>query len=182
MLIDVKASQLLIVDVQERLLPAMTDPEGLLRNTRILIACARELGVPVTVSEQYPAGLGATVPNIQEALATGTARHAKLEFSCLRDAGLRSELDALKAARPQLLITGIEAHVCVLQSALDAVDAGYSVFVVEDAISSRKEASRLSALRRLGNAATLVTTEMVVFEWLQRAGTDVFRSLSKLVR
>lgn len=160
----------------------MAEPERLLGSLRILIAGALELGVPITVSEQYPAGLGATVKDIQDAVGVHAVRHPKLDFSCMRDPAIRAAIDAQAKTRRQLIVTGIEAHVCVLQTALDAAEAGYSVFVVEDAVSSRKEASRASALRRIEGNAVAVTTEMVIFEWLQRAGTDSFRKLSKLVR
>jgi nicotinamidase-related amidase len=165
--------------VQERLAPAMSEPASLIRNCTILLTAARELGVPVTISEQYPRGLGPTLPE----LAGLTESHPlpKLDFSCLRNQALRDEL----GSRPDdaLIIAGIEAHVCVLQTALEAVGSGQSVYVVADAVDSRREENRDRALRRAERAGcVIVTTEMVVFEWLGSADAAAFRSLSKLVR
>lgn len=178
-ILDAGRSRLLLVDVQQHLASAMHDPEVLLQNCSILLSAARELSVPLTISEQYPKALGRTVPILAE--ATTVKPIEKLEFSCLRNPAIRSELG--KPRDCDLVIAGIEAHVCVLQTALDALNAGYTVFVVADAVTSRNPESKERALRRLGSAGCIVvTTEMVVFEWLGTAAAPQFRSLSKLIR
>jgi nicotinamidase-related amidase len=180
MLLARDKSCLLVVDVQERLAPAMSDPAPVLRNAAILMKAAGRLDVPMVVSEQYPKGLGTTVPELK-ALAPEDSVLSKLSFSCAGDPGLRLRFDSL--ARPQIVVCGMEAHVCVLQSALGLKEAGYTPFVVADAIASRVDASRETALARMRAAGIdVVTTEMVVFEWLGRAGTDEFREVSRLIR
>jgi nicotinamidase-related amidase len=173
-------SCLLVVDVQERLAPAMSDPVPVLRNAGILLQAARRLDVPVVVSEQYPKGLGATLPELK-ALAPADSILGKVSFSCAGDAGLRRRFEEL--ARPQIVVCGMEAHVCVLQSAFGLKESGFAPFVVADAVASRVEASRDAALARMRTAGIdVVTTEMVVFEWLGCAATDEFREVSRLIR
>lgn len=180
MLISPDRSQLLVVDVQERLLPAIDGADAILANLGVLVEAASCLEVPVTVSEQYPKGLGATVPAIADHPAADV-RLGKLEFSCARNGAITDRVVSL--GRQQMVIAGVEAHVCVLQSALDFASRGHSVHVVADATGSRRPGSKATALARLQAAGvTVVTTEMVVFEWLGSAGTDVFRRLSKLIR
>jgi nicotinamidase-related amidase len=179
MLMDATNAHLLVVDIQERLLPAMAEPAEVVANARISLAAAAALGVPVTVSEQYPAGLGHTVSELRD--ATGNEVHAKTEFSCLANPAIADRVAALD--RRQLVVIGLEAHVCVLQSALDARLRGLDVFVVADAVGSRKAASREHALQRLRDEGVrVVTTEMIVFEWLRDARSPQFRALSQLVR
>lgn len=178
MLLQVKRSQLLVVDVQERLLPAMADPDPLTENARLLLQAARELGVTVLASEQYPKGLGRTVPQVLALLPVPP--HEKVEFSCFANSTLRS---LLELPDRQTVIAGIEAHVCVLQTALEMAAGGFDVSVVVDATSSRRRESKEIALHRLRAAGVrLVTAEMVVFEWLRQAGTPQFKTLSHLVR
>jgi nicotinamidase-related amidase len=178
MLMDVARSQLLVVDMQERLLPAVAGADRIVANAGILLTAAQEMAVPVTMSEQYPKGLGPTLP----ALAGDRAEVlAKTEFSCLANVTLAHRLAHLR--RRQLIILGVEAHVCVLQTVLEAAAAGFTVFVVADATGAREEASRDAALSRMAAArAEVVTTEMVVFEWLRDAAAPAFRSLSRLIR
>jgi nicotinamidase-related amidase len=180
MLIERDKSCLLVVDVQEKLAPAVADPVGVIRNAGILMQAAARLGIPVLLSEQYPQGLGTTVPALR-ALAPDSARVAKLSFSCAADAGLRQRIE--EARRPLIVIAGLEAHVCVLQSALGLQQAGYQAVVVADAISSRTPANREAALQRLReNEVEVATTEMVLFEWLGQAGTPEFKELSRLIK
>lgn len=181
MLLEAKRSSLLIVDIQERLLPAMLEPGRVVERTQLLLEAASTLAVPVTVSEQYPKGLGPTVP----ALLRNDARvFSKLSFSCWRDAELKQHfIDLHEQDRPLVAIAGIEAHVCVLQTALDLRSAGFGVYVVADATSSRQQASAELAHARLRDCGVqIVSTEMVVFEWLERAGSPEFKSLSKLIK
>ncbi len=179
MLMQREKSQVLMVDIQERLLPAMAQPGEVTGNGARLLEGARLLAVPVLVSEQYPAGLGRTVPELAS-LAPANAVHEKIEFSCYANPGLRA---ALSGDNRQTVIFGIEAHVCVLQTALEMAEARHDVTVVVDAISSRSEHSKETALQRFQAAGIrLATTEMILFEWLRQAGTPDFKSISRLIR
>lgn len=180
MLIDRHKAGLLVIDVQERLVPAMQNGPGVLKNCRILLQTCVAFGVPITVSEQYPQGLGPTVPELAE-LIDGEVPLAKVEFSCVRNEALAERL--LNPGREQVILAGIETHVCVLQTALDLTARGKVVFVVADASSSRFAESKEIALRRMADAGVgIVTTEMVVFEMLRGAGEPAFRELSRLIR
>jgi nicotinamidase-related amidase len=183
MLIDAKKSTLLLVDVQERLLPAMAEPADAERCCLILLKAAKALDVPVTVSEQYPKGLGHTVPGLKAELGNAPV-FAKLAFSCWKDAAIKDHMIGHhERQRPLVILAGIEAHVCVMQTAADLSAAGFGVFAVADAMSSRAPSSHALALDRMRqNGVSVVNTEMVVFELLQRAGTSEFKALSALVR
>lgn len=175
-LIDARHSALLVVDVQERLLPAIHDGGRVLENCVWLAQVAQRLGVPVIVSEQYPRGLGATAAALSAALSAGAVR-TKIHFSCVAD-GCFEDVDAWR--RPQLVVAGTEAHVCVLQTVLDLQARGTRVFVVADAVGSRRPEDRDVALARMRqHGAEVVTREMAAFEWLRRAGTDLFREISR---
>ena len=179
MLIEHAKSQLLLVDLQERLMPAMAGGEAVVRQISILLQAARQMSVPVLASEQYPAGLGATMTEIARQLSPGETL-AKTEFSCYANPALRARLEA---APVQIILAGIEAHVCILQTAIDLVAAGRDVFIIADAVTSRSSDSKAVALQRLaGLGATVVTTEMVLFEWLRRADRPEFKPLSRLIR
>ncbi|WP_018719374.1 hydrolase [Arhodomonas aquaeolei] len=177
MLIRAPESVLLVVDVQERLVPAIHDHGNVVDGIEWLIGVAGEVGVPVLATEQYPRGLGRTVDQLgrylaPEAVAEKTAFSAADEPAC-------HDLVA-GAGRRQVVICGIEAHVCVLQTALGLHHAGYEVFVAGDVAGSRNPRDRdlaLDRIRALG--VQVVSREMVAFEWLQRAGTDVFREVSR---
>lgn len=181
MLLDSSKTSLLIVDVQSRLLPAMVEPERILERASILLQAAEVLKIPVTVSEQYAKGLGHTVPELAKNFAT---TFEKLSFSCWRDAALKSHFITLhEGGRPLVIVAGIEAHVCVLQSCIDLANAGFGVFAVADAMSSRQSASADLALHRLrGAGIQVVNTEMVIFELLEKAGTPEFKALSALIK
>lgn len=180
MLIEADGSCLLVVDVQARLAPAVAESEGVVANCAVLMRAAARLGVPILVSEQYPKGLGPTVEALAGLAPPGSVL-AKVAFSCLGDADYARRFAAL--GRPQAVIAGMEAHVCVLQTAMDVLAAGGSAFVVADAVSSRAPDNAAAALDRLAGAgATVVTTEMVVFEWLRRAATPEFKELSRLIK
>jgi nicotinamidase-related amidase len=180
MLIERDRSCLLLVDLQERLIAAMHEPEPVLKNAGILAIAAKRLGIPIVVSEQYPKGLGATDAGLAKLLAP-IAPLAKNDFSCTNDAGLAERLESL--GRDQAVVAGLEAHVCVLQTALGLPHRGFAPFVVADATTSRAPESRRLALERMArDGVEIVTTEMVLFEWLGRAGTAEFKELSPLVR
>jgi nicotinamidase-related amidase len=174
---------LVILDVQERLFPAMDADhrEEVMRNMKILAMAARRLGLPVLVTEQYPKGLGHTLPELTAALGAGVEPIAKVAFSCCGAEGFTSKLEAAKTRR--VLLTGIEAHVCVLMSTLDLLGHGLPVHVVADAVTSRTQANWRLAMDHLRQAGAVVTsTETVLFQLLGQADTDEFRELAPLVR
>jgi nicotinamidase-related amidase len=167
-------SALAIVDIQERLSAAMPSRDTVVRAAGILLTAATRLGIPVLVSEQYPKGLGRTVPELASALPGTATVVEKTAFSACA---------ALPISRPQVVLIGMEAHVCVLQTALELAAAGREVFVVADAICSRTEENRANALARMRDAGIAITNvESVVFEWLRDASHEHFRELSKLIR
>jgi len=173
-------SVLIVVDLQERLIPAIHEGGRVIANARILMQAAKRLDVPGLVSEQYSKGLGHSVPDIAE-LAEAENTLEKMHFSCLSDSEIERRLREL--GRKQAVVCGTEAHVCVLQTVLELIELGYRVFVVEDAVSSRKPESKRVAMARMQAAgAQAVTTEMVVFEWLKKAGTHEFKELSSLIK
>ncbi len=181
MLLDASKASLLVIDIQERLLPAMAEAERVTAKTGILLTAARELGLPITISEQYPKGLGRTVP----ALAANDATvFEKVAFSCWRDAEMKKHFIKLhESGRPLVIVAGIESHVCVLQTCVDLYNSGFGVFAVTDAMSSRAPASAELAYRRLGLLGVeVVNTEMVLFELLEKAGTPQFKALSALIK
>jgi nicotinamidase-related amidase len=180
MLADRARCQLLVVDMQERLLPAMPDAAVTVEGCRRLLAAASGLGVPARLSEQYVKGLGPTDPALR-ALVEPVAIFEKLSFSCLGQPELAATL--MDPVRPQVVLCGTETHVCVLQTAADLLDAGRDVFIAADAVASRESEAKALALDRLRVlGAQVVTVEMVIFEWLGEAGTPEFRALSPLVR
>lgn len=180
MLLDRNQSCLIVVDIQERLAPAMHDGgQGAIRNTGILMQAARRLGVPVLVSEQYPRGLGRTVPALQEFMPNQGVIE-KVEFACPGNADFIGEFK--KISKKQAVIAGMETHICVLQTALKLRGQGVEVFVAADATASRKTESMDYAFARLTDTGcAIITTEMAVFEWLERAGTDDFKALQPLI-
>ncbi|MEO5335636.1 MAG: hydrolase [Magnetospirillum sp. WYHS-4] len=180
MLIKADRSCLLVVDIQDRLLPAMAAPERVIANATLLLKAAARLVIPVLASEQYPKGLGHTEVSVAALLPKGAVVE-KMHFSCVGDDGFCLRFGEL--GRSQAVVVGMETHVCVLQTVLDLLGRGTEVFVVADAVSSRTEESRQMALERMRQAgARIVTAEMVAFEWLARAGTPEFKDISKLVK
>lgn len=178
-----KNSHLLLIDFQERLMPAVQHIEQVIRNAAILLEAALTLKVPISVSEQYPRGLGPTLAPLRERVPAGQI-FEKITFSAFREKAFHTALETQNDKdRHQLVIAGAEAHVCVLQTALDCIEAGYDVFLVSDAVTSRTQASIDAARERIIAAGgRWVTTEMVVFEWLEKAGTPEFKALSALIK
>lgn len=180
MLLSAADSLLLVVDIQDRLLPVMSDGERVVQNAVRLLQAARSLDVPVLLTEQYPQGLGATVPPVRAAAGSAPAL-AKRDFSAWADPAIRAHIE--DSQRPQIVVAGIEAHVCVLQSALQLVTAGYRVAVATDATSSRHADSVTVAQRRMAGAGvTLATTEMCLFEWLGTAAHPAFKTVTSLIK
>jgi nicotinamidase-related amidase len=169
---------LLVVDVQEKLVRLVPGHERLVWNVGRLIDGAQLMQVPVLGTEQYPQGLGPTTPELATKLGP---LPGKLTFSCCGCDETITRLSEL--GRIKVLIAGIEAHVCVMQTALDMLAAGYRVYLAVDAIGARYEIDYRTALRRLeAHGASLVTTEMALFEWCRVAGTPQFKELSALVK
>lgn len=179
MLINADESVLLVVDVQERLLPVIDDWQRLLDNVMWLVQVAQRLGVPVLASEQYPRGLGPTHVDLR-ALLPAPDIVEKQHFSCVAAGMFQPGPSRLPGAqRSQVVVCGIEAHVCVLQTVLDLRAQGRQVFVVADAVSSRDPASQALALERMRrHEVEVVSREMVAFEWLKQAGTPLFKEIS----
>ncbi len=171
---------LVVIDFQEKLLPTIHQGEAALEKALRLIRFARELGLPVLWTEQYPKGLGPTVAAAADALA-GLTPQAKTSFGCVGDAGFRDALAATGAT--QVLITGIEAHVCVLQTALGLRELGLEVFVARDAVSSSAPEECAAGLERMAsNGVQLVTVQMAMFELLREAGTPEFKRVLPLLK
>lgn len=170
-----------LVDLQEKLAPAMSDPAGLLRHVRILLGGARALAIPFLAARQYPKGLGVIVPQAAELIPPGTPVTDKTSFSCFGSPEFTAA--AAKLNRKQMLLLGVEAHICVLQTALDALDAGYKVYLASDCTDSRFAADKdaaLSFLRRRG--VEIVTGEMLLFALMRDAKHPAFKTVSALVR
>jgi nicotinamidase-related amidase len=171
---------LVVVDVQERLLPAIFEQQRVLQNTVRLIQGAAVLQVPIFATEQYRKGLGATVPEVAGAIP-GFAPMEKLAFSACGATGFVSGLKEKVVS--DAVLCGIEAHVCVSQTCLDLLDDGFRVFVVADAVSSRTPENYRFGLDRMRAAgAVIVSTEMVLFELLEQAGTAEFKQILNLVK
>ena len=179
--LDRDSAQLVVVDVQEKLCKAMDHKvlEKLTSNISILLEAAAELGLPAVATEQYVKGLGATLPQLKERVPGPSLE--KMTFSCCGGEGFMEKLAA--TGRRQVILTGMETHVCVLQTALELLSNGYVVHLVVDAVMSRRKDNWHTALQTLTQAgAVLTTTEQVLFQLLKVAGTDEFKKLSKLVR
>lgn len=175
---------LVVIDVQERLVPAIDKGlyERARRNIAVAIEAAGTLGLPILLSEQYPKGLGRTVPYVLEALeGKGYESVEKIAFSCARDERFLSAL--MKTGRRQVILTGMESHVCVYQTSLDLVNAGFEVFVLEDAVSSRRLSDHQGGIAAMRDAGVrVIPTETALFQLLKAAGTPEFKKISSLLR
>jgi nicotinamidase-related amidase len=179
-MLEIDDTVLLVIDVQEKLLPVIYEKDRLTANIVKLIRGMQVLEAPIIATEQYPKGLGKTVPEIAE-LIPGIEPLAKTSFSCYRDAGFKNMLDA--SSRKQVLICGIETHVCVYQTAMDLKAAGYEVQVAADAVSSRTAENRetgLNLMRQMG--ITVTGTETALFELLKIAEGEKFKAISRIVK
>ncbi len=177
MLLTAEGTVLLLIDLQERLVPVIHDHDAVVARAVRLAEAAQLLGVPVRATEQNPAGLGPTVAPLK---AYPQAVLAKMTFSAAEDPGFPALLPAGVA---QVVVAGCEAHVCVLQTVLGMIRPGHHVFVVADAVGSRDPADKAAALDRASrNGAEVVTSEMVLFEWLRDARHPKFREVQKLLK
>lgn len=178
--VDRAKAALVVVDMQTRLAPAIAGIDAVTRCNDALIRAASRLSVPVAFTEQNPEGLGRTDPALRGLTSTADL-FEKMSFDACRDAPLVAW--AAGHRRSQIVVTGTEAHVCVLQTAFGLMDAGFQLVLPTDAVGSRSPEDRRAAIARLQTAGALcVTTEMVLFEWLERAGTDDFRALLPVIR
>jgi nicotinamidase-related amidase len=168
---------LVVVDIQQKLLPPIFNKEALVKNSQLLIRLAKILDLPAMVTTQYSKGLGGTVPEIASLLADVTAID-KLEFSCFGSDQFRSHLKALPGNRNTVLLCGMEAHICVMQTALGALNEGYLVHVASDAVGSRAESNWNIGLDRMKSAGAVISsTEMMMYELLRCSGTPAFKEL-----
>lgn len=179
--LDVENSMLLIVDIQERLSAVMEDEKQIIRNTNILLKACEELGIPVVVTEQYPEGLGSTVEEIRENFPLETKIFDKITFSVLDTKEIKEYITSLN--RPNIIIAGMETHICVYQTARDLQGMGYNSYIVRDAVTSRTEDNFQNGLDLMESFGSKITnTETVLYEWLRKAGTEEFKKLSKLIK
>jgi len=175
-------SVLVLMDIQERLTAAMSNGvrERLIKQVSILLAASETLSLPVIVTEQYPKGLGSTELALKSQLSESVPIIEKTSFSAAKVDGFLAAIAQTKCT--QIILTGMETHICILQSALDLQQQGYQVFVVEDAVSSRTTSHQDNALQRLRQAGVIVSNvESIIFEWLGDAKHPAFKSLSKLI-
>lgn len=177
MLLNRDESCLLVVDVQKKLTPLVLNADAMVARCAWMMRLARELGVPAVVSEHYSKGLGDTVEALQGFVNSATLQH-KVHFSCFLEPSFIHYWQSMP--QKQVVLVGIETHVCILQTALDSLYAGHAVYVVVDAVSSRHALDHQYALKRMKQAGVqLVTAEMVFFEWVEKAGTQAFKALSQ---
>ena len=171
----------LLIDIQEKLLPVISNKEEVEKNAVILARAAEILNIPVIISEQYPRGLGATVETVKKAAAEKTDYYTKTTFSCLQDETITQAIRA--SGKSQIMICGIESHICVCQTALDLAAGGYQVHLATDAVGSRKPENKTNALNRLSRTGIVITnTESALFELLNIAEGDEFKTIAKLIK
>ncbi|MEH8020512.1 hydrolase [Rheinheimera metallidurans] len=177
MLLQAEQALVLVIDIQQKLAPAIFETKEVEQAAAWVLQIAVQLDVPIWATEQYPQGLGSTLLSIAE-LVPETQVLEKMHFSALKEPHIVSALAS--TGRKQIVILGTEAHVCVLQSVLDLLALGYQVFVVVEAVGSRTIENKQLALNRMAQCgAQIISKEMLAFEWLQRCGTDTFRQISK---
>ena len=179
--LNLEDSLVLIIDVQEKLLNAVFNKEQVEKKSAIVAEAAKILGIPVVVTEQYPKGLGNTIPAVKNALAEDTEVFEKTAFSALNNEEI---LEAIKKHnKKQILIFGIETHICVSQTTAALRELGYEVSVIKDACGSRAEEEYLAGLERMkDNGAYIITTEIALFEWLKGAKHPNFKAVQALIK
>jgi nicotinamidase-related amidase len=168
---------LIVVDIQQKLLPPIVNKEMLVKNSQLLVRLAKVLSIPIMMTTQYSKGLGATVPEVSSLLPEVTAID-KLEFGCFGSDAFRAGLKALPGSRNTVLLCGMETHICVMQTALGALNDGYLVHVASDAVSSRSEWNLRIGLDRMRAAGAVISsTEMMMYELLRCSGTAQFKEM-----
>ncbi len=180
-LLDAEQALLFVVDIQERFLPVIAEIEGVISKTRILIQAAERLNLPIVVTEQYPAGLGPTTDAIKTILPSWARVFEKVTFSSLGAPGVLAYLQETK--RRQIILCGIETQVCINQTAHQLLEEGFSVFIAEDAISSRNLMDREVALNKMRlSGAIPCTVEMALFELLRDAQNPNFKAFLNYIK
>ncbi|MEW6427828.1 MAG: isochorismatase family protein [Thermodesulfobacteriota bacterium] len=168
---------LLVVDIQERLMPVIDGRQRVIDNTVLLIKAAKTLALPIVASTQYAARIGPLVPEVAGELA-GIEPCDKMEFDCFANEDLRARLKGLGRAVDTLILCGVECHICVYQTVVGAIAGGYRVWVAADAVSSRTAANCATGLARIAQLGGVIgSTEMIIYDLLGRAGTEEFRAL-----
>jgi len=170
----------MLIDIQERLFPHMDQKEQVLRKCKILLEGFKVLGIPILITEQYPKGLGPTVEEVSK-LTDLNPKIEKTAFSCCDEPAVMQT--AVMQESKTVIVCGIEAHVCVMQTVVDLIAAGYQAVVVEDCISSRKQEDKWVAVERMrAEGAVITTCESILFELARVSGTDEFKAISRLVK
>ena len=171
----------LIVDFQEKLVPVIDQNEELLHNTSILIKGLKALNIPMIITQQYTKGIGMTVPALANLFGESFCYEDKVTFSCAEDEETLAKIKAL--GKKNIIVCGIEAHICVLQTVIDLIALGYNVLLVEDCIGSRKESNRRIGIERATFEGAIPTSyESILFELTRVAKTDTFKEISKLIK
>lgn len=171
----------LVIDFQERLVPVIHNSEELLHNTEILVKGLKALEIPMLVTQQYTKGIGMTVPKIADAVGENFTYYDKVNFSCAEDEAILDKI--AESGKNNIIVCGIEAHICVLQTVIDLIGKGYHVVLVEDCVGSRRESDRQTGIQRaLAEGALPATYESILFELTRVAKTDVFKEISRLIK
>lgn len=179
MLIKAQDSALVVIDMQNRLVSAMGAPDHTITNTRLLLEVAEKIMVPSILTEHHPDGLGATIPTIKNAAGQSPVL-SKLCFSCLQGSSFATGFTSLN--RQQVILTGMEAYICVVQTTASLLDEGYEVFVVSDAIASRTFENKCLSTALNAAGVSIVATGMAIFEWLGQARTSTFKEMLLLIK
>ena len=175
--LEAEQCALIVVDIQQKLLPPIFEKERLVKNSQLLVRLAKTLSIPIMMTTQYSKGLGATVPEVSSLLPE-VAAIDKLEFGCFGSDLFRAGLKALPGNRNTVLLCGMETHICVMQTALGALNDGYLVHVASDAVSSRSEWNWHIGLDRMRAAGAVISsTEMMMYELLRCSGTAQFKEM-----
>jgi nicotinamidase-related amidase len=178
-ILDKKSTAFIQIDIQEKFKPAIHKFDEVISNAKILVQSSGFLDVPLIVTEQYPKGLGKTVSEIE--LPANTPIIEKLHFSCFGNQEFMGKIKELKLK--SIILFGVEAHVCLLKTALDALKQNLEVYLVADAVSSRTPENKAIAIERMRQSGVfIVSTEMILFQLLDYSGTDDFKAISKLIK
>ncbi len=181
MRINANDTAVLVVDYQTKLLPAMSELDSLMNSSKILLSGLKELEIPMIVTEQYSKGLGPTVDEIIECMGDSYRPFEKTTFSGLQTEEIKAAVDAL--GKKNIIVCGVEAHVCVLQSVIDLIESGHTVILVEDCIASRKVSDKKSAVKRaIGEGALITSAEAILFELTVGSKSPHFKAVSKIVK
>jgi len=171
----------LVIDFQEKLMPVIDNRKQLIHNNEILIKGLQALNIPMVVTQQYTKGIGMTVSDITELYGESFEYYEKISFSCIEDETIATKIE--ESGKKNIIVCGIEAHICVLQTIIDLIAKGYNVILVENCVGSRKESDRQVGIKRaIAEGAIPATYESILFELTRVAKTEVFKQISKLIR